>query len=183
MRAYSARSSPASSANWKRPSECSRATARVRRQKERPPPRRRPWQRRRPMQRSHAGAVALRPQNRLVTSAACRPSAIRCLPWQMGRRSRKSPLHAKGLAQTMSASLPGTNGLAASQSATGSSTPHSRRRRCNAPRSETRSPRRLRSPWLAIAEAERQRALSKTAKSRRLGRLPARLVAYEQSQR
>jgi hypothetical protein len=54
------------------------------------------------------------------------------------RRSRKSPLHARGLARTMSASsLPGTSGLAASQSATGSSTPHSRRRRCNAPRSDT----------------------------------------------
>ena len=90
------------------------------------------------MQRGHAGAVALRPQNQLVTSAACRPSAIRCLPWQTARRSRKSPLHARGLARTMSASsLPGTSGLAASQSATGSSTPHSRRRRCNAPRSDT----------------------------------------------
>jgi hypothetical protein len=76
------------------------------------------------LQRGHAGAVALRPQNQLVTSAACRPSAIRCLPWQTARRSRESPLHARGLARTMSASsLPGTSGRAASKSATGSSTP------------------------------------------------------------
>ena len=69
--------------------------------------------------RDHAGACALRPQHQLAASAARRPSAIRCLPWQPARRSRKSPLRARGLARTMSASsLPGTSGLAASNSAT-----------------------------------------------------------------
>src|SRR5690242_13082655 len=57
------------------------------------------------------------------------------LAWQLARRSRKLPLHARELAQTMSAppSL-ATSGLAASKSATGSSTPRRRRRRRNAPR-------------------------------------------------
>jgi len=104
----------------------------------RPQPRHRPQQRRRPRQRDHAGARALLPQNQLAASSPRRPSAIRSLPWQPARRSRKSPLHAGGLARTMSASsLPGISGLAASNSATGSSTPHSRRRRCNAPQSDT----------------------------------------------
>jgi len=87
---------------------------------------------------AYAGAVALRPQNQLAASAPRRPSAIRCLPWQPARRSRKSPLPARGLARTMSASLlPDTSGLAALRSATESSTPRSRRRRCNAPQSDT----------------------------------------------
>ena len=71
---------------------------------------------------------ALRPQKRLAASAARRTSTIRSLPWQPARRSRKSPLHARALARTMSAPrLPGTSELAASKSATGSSTPRSRR--------------------------------------------------------
>jgi hypothetical protein len=75
------------------------------------------------MQRGHAGAVALRPQNQLAASILRRPSAIRYLPWQTAKRSRKSPRHARELARTMSASsLPGTNVLAASKSATVSST-------------------------------------------------------------
>src|SRR5215831_14562144 len=45
--------------------------------------------------RSRAQPVAGRPR---------RASAIRSLPWQMAKRSRKSPLHAKGFAPTMSAS-------------------------------------------------------------------------------
>ena len=46
---------------------------------------------------------------------------------QMARRSRKSPLHARELARTMSAApLRATSGLAASKSATGSSTPRRR---------------------------------------------------------
>jgi hypothetical protein len=52
------------------------------------------------------------------------------LPWQPARRSRRSPPHAKALAQTMSAPpSPGTSGLAALKSAKGSSTPRSRLRR------------------------------------------------------
>jgi len=119
------------------PSVCLRATAKARGQKGRPQPTRQPRQRRRPLQRGHGGAPALRPQIQLVASAARRPSAIRSLPWQTARRSRKSPLHARGLARTMSgSSLPGTSGLAASKSAMGSSTPRSRRGRSNAPRSD-----------------------------------------------
>ena len=71
-------------------------------------------------------------------SAPRRPSASRSLPWQTARRRRKSRLHAGGRARTMSAaSLPGTSELAASNCATASSTPRSRRRRSNAPRSDT----------------------------------------------
>src|ERR1700730_17843335 len=50
----SARSSLASSANWRRLSVCSHATAKARRQKRRPQPRHRPQQRKRPRQRDHA---------------------------------------------------------------------------------------------------------------------------------
>jgi hypothetical protein len=64
-------------------------------------------------------------------------STIRFLPWQPARRNRKLLPHAKGLARTMSAPrLPGTSGLGASKSATGSSTPRSRRARSNARRSD-----------------------------------------------
>src|SRR4051794_30603743 len=56
----------------------------------------------------------------------------------MARRSRKSPLHARELARTMSAPpLPATSGLAASKSATGSSTPLRTGRRCSAPRCDS----------------------------------------------
>ena len=61
------------------------------------------------------------------------------LPWQLARRSNKSPLHAKAFARTMSAPrLPDTSGPAASKSAMGSSMPHSRAGRSNASRSEPR---------------------------------------------
>ena len=136
IQSYAIRS-PASSANWRRPSVCLRATARVGRQKRRPQPRRRQW--RGPLQRDHVGARALHPRNQLMANAACRASAIRCLPWQPARRSRKSPLHAKALARTMSAPpFPGTSGVAASKSATGSSTARSRRGRSKASRSRCR---------------------------------------------
>jgi len=95
-------------------------------------------ERRRLLQCDHVGARARSPQNQLAASAPRRPSAIRSLPWQMARRSRKSPPHARGLAQTMSAwPLPGTSGLAALKSETGSSMPRSRWRRCNPPRFDT----------------------------------------------
>ena len=73
-------------------------------------------------------------------ASVARPaSAIRCLPWQPERRSRKSPERAGVLARTMLAPrLPGTSGPAASKSATVSSMPRSRRGRSNAPRSNTR---------------------------------------------
>ena len=81
-----------------------------------------------------AGAHGPQPRKQLSASAARLASAIRSLPWQAARRSRKSPLHARGFARTMSAApFPGTSGLAASKSATGSSTPRSRRGRSNAP--------------------------------------------------
>ena len=63
-----------------------------------------------------------------AAGAAHQASAIRSLPWQAVRRSRKSPLHARALAQIMSAPpFPGTSASAASKSATGNSTPRSRR--------------------------------------------------------
>jgi len=59
-------------------------------------------------------------------------------PWKPARRNRKSLLHAGVLARTMSAPrLLGTNGLAASTSVTGSSTPYTRRGRNSATRSDT----------------------------------------------
>ena len=83
------------------------------------------------------GAGAVRLQNQLAAAATRRASTIRFLPWQPARRSKKSPLHARALARTMSApQLPGTSGPAASKSATGSSLPHSRPGRSNASRSE-----------------------------------------------
>jgi hypothetical protein len=129
---HSARSSLASSAIWRRLSGCLRVTAKARRQETLPQPRRRPRRRRRLLRRDQ-GARALGPKNQLAASAPRPPLAIRCSLWQMARRSRKSPLHARELARTMSAPpSPATNGLAASKSATESST--RRRRRCNAPR-------------------------------------------------
>jgi acyl-CoA reductase-like NAD-dependent aldehyde dehydrogenase len=93
--------------------------------------------RRRLLQRDYAGAGALRPQNQLAAAAARRASTIRFLPWQPARRSKKSPLHARALARTMSAPrLPDTSGPAASKSAMGSSMPHSRAGPSNASRSE-----------------------------------------------
>jgi hypothetical protein len=62
--------------------------------------------------------------------------SVRSLPWQSARHSGKSLLHARALARMSAASLAGTSGLAASKSATGGSTPRSRRRRANAPRSD-----------------------------------------------
>ena len=67
-----------------------------------------------------------------------RASAIKFLPWQTARRSRKSPLHATGFAPTMSASpSPGTNEPAASKSATGSSMRRNRRSKPNPLRPNT----------------------------------------------
>jgi hypothetical protein len=75
------------------------------------------------------------PLDRLAASPAQRAWAIRFLPSQPARRSRKLLPHAKGLARTMSAPrLPGTSGLGASRSATGSSTLRSRPARSNARR-------------------------------------------------
>ena len=60
-------------------------------------------------------------RNQLAEIAVRQASAIRSLPWQRARRSRKSPPHARGFARTISASpLPGTNGLAGSRSVMGS---------------------------------------------------------------
>src|SRR5215469_13445664 len=135
-----ARSSSPNSANWKQPSVCSRAMAKTCSQQRWPPPERRPQQRRRRLRCEDAGGV--RPQNQLAASAAHRTSAIRSLPWQPARNSRKSLRHAKALAQTMSAGpLPGTNGPAASKSARGSSTPRNRWERSNTPRSDNRTKR------------------------------------------
>jgi hypothetical protein len=109
-------------------SVCWRATAKARGQERWPQPGRRSRQQRWLLQRDQAGARALRPRNQLAASAAHRASAIRSLPWQAVRRSRKSPLHARALAQIMSAPpFPGTSASAASKSATGNSTPRSRR--------------------------------------------------------
>ena len=93
----------------------------------------------RPPQRDQAGAHALRPQERLAASVARPASAIRCLPWQPERRSRKSPERAGVLARTMLAPrLPGTSGPAASKSATGSSTALNQEGRSSTPPSDTR---------------------------------------------
>ena len=76
-------------------------------------------------------------------SAPHRPLVNRSLPWQTAKRSRKSPRHARGLVQTMSAwPLRGTSGLAVSKSATASFTLRSRRGPCNAPRCDTGSKKR-----------------------------------------
>ena len=77
-----------------------------------------------------------RPRNTAAKPAARRrprrASAIRSLPWQTARRSRKSPRHATGFAPTMSASpSPGTNEPAASKSATASSMRRNRRSKPN----------------------------------------------------
>jgi hypothetical protein len=118
---------------------CSRATARARSQKRHAQRERRPQQRKPLLQREDAGSGGLRPQNQLAAGAVHRASAIRSLPWQPARRSRKSPLPARVLARTISAPpLPGTNGLAASKSVMGGSTPPSQYRPSNAPRSEAR---------------------------------------------
>src|SRR5215468_5389979 len=145
-----------SSANWRQPSVCLRATGRARDQ-ERHQPERPARPQRRSLQRAHAGALG--PQRQLLAAAPRPPSGIRCLPWQPARRNRKSLPHAAALARTMSAPrLPGSNGLAALKSATGSSTPHRRARRSNAPRSDAGTKRSLAPllkapPWQARANA------------------------------
>src|SRR5580704_12703085 len=158
----SARGLLASLANGRRPSECSRATVRARRQRGRPPPRRRPPQRRQPVQRGQAGAGAPRTQNRLAASAPHRPLVKRSLPWQTAKRSRKSPRHARGLVQTMSAwPLRGTSGLAASKSATGSYTQAKRQTRRNTQRSDSAG--RSRSSVTADRKVELTAAVSLAA--------------------
>jgi hypothetical protein len=154
-----ARSSLVSSANWRRPSVCSRVTARARRQNSRPQPERRLRQRRQPLQRDDTGARPRRLQKPLAANAVRRTSATRSLRWQPARRSRRSPPHARALAPTMSAPrFPGTSGRAASKSAMGNSTPNSQRGRSNRPRSDTgikecRSGRKV-SVWCADGLAE-----------------------------
>jgi hypothetical protein len=56
-----------------------------------------------PLHRDDGRASALQPEKRLA-SVVRRRLGIRSLPWQPAKRSRKSPLHAKALAQIMSAS-------------------------------------------------------------------------------
>ena len=132
-----ARSLSASSVNWRRSSVCSRAIARAHSQERSPQPKCRPRERRRLLQRDYAGAGIMRLQNQLAAAATLRVSTIRFLPWQPARRSKKSRLHARALARTMSAQrLLGTSGPAASKSAMGSSMPHSRPGRSNQPQSE-----------------------------------------------
>jgi len=84
-----------------------------------------------------------------------------------GRRSRKLPLHARTLARTISARrLPGTSALAASKSATGSSTPHSRRGPSNAPRSEAGTKEasgRPRSCWPSVTRGVKRLQLPNLA--------------------
>src|SRR5262249_60537824 len=114
----------------RRQSECARATARARGQDGGLRARRQ----RRLLQRNQVDADAPQRRNRLASIAARQASAIKSLPWQLARRSRKSPPHARGFARTISASpLPGTNGLAGSRSVMGSSTPGTRRERNSTP--------------------------------------------------
>jgi hypothetical protein len=99
---------------------------------------RRPPRQRRPLPRSRVVNRAARPQNQPLAGRPRRASAIRSLPWQTARRSKKSPMHAKGFAPTMSASpSPGTSGPAASKSAMGSSMRRNRRSKPNPLRSNT----------------------------------------------
>jgi hypothetical protein len=116
--------------------------------------RRRQRQRRRRRRRNHVGAHAPGLQKQLASGAARRAWAIRCLPWQPARRSRKSLPRARVLARIMSASsLPGTSGRAASKSATGCSTPPNRCGRSNSPRSEIRL-KRLPAAGGSLVEAD-----------------------------
>jgi len=88
-------------------------------------PERRLRQRSQSLQRDDTGARPRRLQNPLAANTVRRTSATRSLRWQPARRSRKSPLHARALAPTMSAPrFPGTSGRAASKSAMGNSTPY-----------------------------------------------------------
>ena len=134
---HSARSSRASSTSWKRPSACWRVTAKAPRPEGRVRPRR-PRRPRRPLQPSRVVDRAARPQNQRLAERPRRASAIRSLPWQTARRSRKSPRHATGFAPTMSASPSrGINEPAASKSATGSSMRRNRRSKPNPLRPDT----------------------------------------------
>ena len=118
---------------------CWRATAKACGQERWPQPARRSRQQRRLLQRDQAGARVLRPRSQPARGAALRAQAIRSLPWQAVRRSRKSPLHARALAPTMSVPrLPGTSGRASSKSAMGDSTPYRQPGRTNRPRSDDR---------------------------------------------
>jgi hypothetical protein len=90
-----------------------------------------------------AAPARLRGRRRLATAKSAGGSRSspslndQVLALAPARRSKKSPLHARALARTMSAPrLPDTSGLAASKSAMGSSMPHSRAGRSNASRSE-----------------------------------------------
>jgi hypothetical protein len=90
------------------------------------------------LQHDQVGSRAPRSRNQLAASAVCRTSLTKSLPWPLARRSRKSPLHARALAPTMSAlPFPGTSGPAESRSVTGSSTPRGRPERSDTPRSDS----------------------------------------------
>ena len=69
------------------------------RARRRPQPARRSRQQRRLLQRDQAGARVLRSRSQPATGAALRASAIRSLPWQVARRSKKLPLHVRGSPQ------------------------------------------------------------------------------------
>src|SRR6266480_7297709 len=129
----SAKSFLASSRNWRRQSECSRATARARGQNAGLRARRQ----KRLLQRNQVDAGAPQRENRLASIAARQASAIKSLPWRLARRSRKSPPHARGFARTISASpLPDTSGRAESRSAMGSSTRRTRQEPSSAQQSD-----------------------------------------------
>jgi len=120
-------------------------------------------QRRRQRQRGHAGAGVA--ENQAAACATHRPWGIRSSPLQPAKRSRKSPLHVRALAQTTSASsLPDTNGLAASKNEMGGSTPHRQRGRRNLARSDTEDkiapadPNRKRLAGLSAARCSFDRA-------------------------
>ena len=117
-RLRSARSSRAGSMSWKPPIGCWHVIARVLR----PEGRVRPRHPIRALQLGPVGEPAGWLQTQPLAGEPRRASAIRSLPWQTARRSRKSPRHAKGSAPTMSPSRsPGTSEPAASRSATANS--------------------------------------------------------------
>jgi hypothetical protein len=72
-----------------------RATAKARRQERLPQPRRRQRRRKQLLHRDQ-GVGAQGSKNQLAANAPHLPSPIKYLLWQLARRSRKSPLHARG---------------------------------------------------------------------------------------
>src|SRR5262249_12693457 len=93
-----------------------------------------------------------------------------------GRRSRRSPLHARGFARTMSASsLPATSEPTASKRAPASSTPRSRRG-CDAPRFDTPIKE---GAYLSPRETGRRRWVTSRQVLRRYRAADDRLVEHE----